>query len=109
MDGTAVVFGSNVGTAGGFAGQIQGQSPHAVDRELSAILKDNYQVVDGRRGKPVPPPDISGGWERLDNAAVRAAGIDPTLLHDSKSGFDASLYRNGQGAIVVAYAGTDEL
>src|SRR3546814_19611974 len=44
----------------------------------------------------------------MDDAAVRAAGIDQTLLHDAMTGFDASLYRDASGAVVVAYAGSDE-
>src|SRR3546814_14304903 len=44
----------------------------------------------------------------MDDTAVRAAGIDQTLLHDAMTGFDASLYRDASGAVVVAYAGSDE-
>src|SRR3546814_12132551 len=44
----------------------------------------------------------------MDDAAVRAVGIDPALLHDAMTGFDASLYRDASGAVVVAYAGSDE-
>src|SRR3546814_13247803 len=39
---------------------------------------------------------------------VRAAGLDPALMHDAKSGFDASFYRNAQGEVVLAVTGTDE-
>lgn len=95
-------------TATGFAGDVAGQQPHAVDRELSTLVQDNYAVADARRGVSTFAPVLPGTWQRMDDAAVRAAGIDPSLLHDGKSGFDASLYRDAGGAVVVAYAGTDE-
>lgn len=93
----------------GFATEVTGQQPHAVDRELSTLIQDNYAVTDARRGVSSFAPVLPGSWQRMDDASVRAAGIDPSLLHDSKSGFDASLYRDASGAVVVAYAGSDEL
>lgn len=96
-------------TGGGFATEVAGQQPHAVDRELSTLILDNYAVADARRGAASFAPALPGTWLRMDDAAVRAAGIDPGLLHDSKSGFDASLYRDAAGAVVIAYAGSDEL
>jgi hypothetical protein len=99
---------SSTPTGNGFADDVAGQQPHAVDRELSTLIQDNYAVADARRGESSFAPALPGTWQRMDDAAVRAAGIDPSLLHDGKSGFDASLYRDASGAVVVAYAGTDE-
>ena len=99
---------SSNATGSGFAGEVTGQQPHAIDRELSTLIEDNYVVADARRGKSSFEPILPGTWARMDDAAVRAAGIDPTLLHDTKSGFDASLYRDASGAVVVAYAGSNE-
>ena len=99
---------SSVAVGDGFAGDVAGQQPHAVDRELSTLVQDNYAVADARRGVSSFEPVLPGTWQRMDDAALRAAGIDPSLLHDGKSGFDASLYRDASGAVVVAYAGTDE-
>ncbi len=99
---------SSTSTGNGFADDVAGQQPHAVDRELSTLIQDNYAVADARRGESSFAPVLPGTWQRMDDAAVRAAGIDPNLLHDGKSGFDASLYRDASGAVVVAYAGTDE-
>lgn len=96
-------------TGDGFAAEVSGQQPHAVDRELSTLIQDNYAVTDARRGLSSFAPVLPGSWQRMDEPALRAAGIDPGLLHDSKSGFDASLYRDATGAVVVAYAGSDEL
>ena len=99
---------SSTSTGNGFADEVAGQQPHAVDRELSTLLQDNYAVADARRGVSTFAPVLPGTWQRMDDAAVRTAGIDPSLLHDGKSGFDASLYRDASGAVAVAYAGTDE-
>ena len=95
-------------TPGGFAGDVFGQQPHEVDRVLSRLIQDNYDVADARRGEPSPDSDLPGTWSRMDDDAARTAGIDPALLHDAMSGFDASLYRDAGGAVVVAYAGSDE-
>jgi hypothetical protein len=95
-------------TPGGFAGDVFGQQPHAVDRVLSRLIQDNYDVADARRGEASPEIGLPGTWARMDDAAVRDAGIDPVLLHDARTGFDASLYRDAGGAVVVAYAGSDE-
>ena len=92
----------------GFAADVTGKRPHAVDRELSALLQDNYIVTDMRRGLPDTGGELPGTWARMSDDEVRAAGINPTLLHNGKSGFDASFYRNAEGAMVLAFTGTDE-
>jgi hypothetical protein len=99
---------SSTTPGGGFAGDVFGQQPHAVDRVLSRLIQDNYDVADARRGEPLPESALPGSWTRMDDTAVRAAGIDPARLHDARTGFDASLYRDATGAVVVAYAGSDE-
>ena len=104
MSGTS----SSVTTRDGFASEVAGQQPHAVDRDLSTLIQDSYAIADARRGKPSLEPAPPGTWARMDDAAVRAVGIDSTLLHDTRSGFDASFYRDASGAVVLAYAGSDE-
>src|SRR3546814_2568439 len=74
-------------TTGGFASEVFGQQPHEVDRVLSRLIQDNYDVAEARRGETSPEPDLPGTWTRMDDAAVRAAGIDQTLLHDAMTGF----------------------
>lgn len=95
-------------TQGGFAGDVFGQQPHEVDRVLSRLIQDNYDVADARRGETLPEVELPGTWVRMDDSAVRVAGIDPSLLHDAMTGFDASFYRDATGAVVLAYAGSDE-
>lgn len=88
----------------GFAGP----DPQPVDRTLAALIQDNYDRADQLRGDPPIDRPLPGTWARMGDEEVRAAGIDPSLLHDSKSGFDASFYRNAQGNVALVYAGTDE-
>ncbi|MGH8060878.1 MAG: XVIPCD domain-containing protein [Pseudoxanthomonas sp.] len=92
----------------GFAGEVRGQLAHAIDRELSTLLQDNYAVTDLRRGVAGDAPQLPGTWARMDEDDVRAAGIHPALMHDAKSGFDASFYRDAQGHVILAFTGTDE-
>ncbi|QDH71705.1 DUF2974 domain-containing protein [Lysobacter alkalisoli] len=99
---------THAGHGESFAGQVAGRQPHAIDRELSSILQDNYNWTDERRGREFEPSHPPGNWSRMDDAALRAAGIDPSLLHDGKSGFGANFYSNDQGHVVLAFTGTDE-
>src|SRR3546814_17088778 len=79
-------------TPGGFAGDVFGQQPHEIDRVLSRLIQDNYDVADARRGEPSHGTDLTGTWASMDDAAVRAVGINPALLTDSMTGFAVSLY-----------------
>lgn len=85
-----------------------GPDPQPVDRVLAALIQDNYDRADQLRGHPPIDRPLPAGWARMDDDQVRAAGIDPGLLHDTKSGFDASFYRDAQGNVALVYAGTDE-
>ncbi|MFC3717019.1 XVIPCD domain-containing protein [Luteimonas soli] len=92
-----------------FADEVRGQQPHSIDRELSTLLQDNYVVSDLRRGLAEEgAPELPASWARMDEDDVRAAGLDPALMHDAKSGFDASFYKDAQGHVVLAFTGTDE-
>src|SRR3546814_21048958 len=64
--------------------------------------------LDVRRGMADDARELPANWARMGKDDVRAAGLDPALMHDAKSGFDASFYRNAQGEVVLAFTGTDE-
>ncbi|WP_183097780.1 DUF2974 domain-containing protein [Nocardioides pelophilus] len=49
-----------------------------------------------------------GGWHRLSDDELLVLGIDPGMVRDPASGFSASVFRNAEGQIVVAYRGTTE-
>src|SRR3546814_3488973 len=51
-------------TTGGFASAVFGQQPHEVDRVLSRLIQDNYDVAEARRGETSPEPDLPGTWTR---------------------------------------------
>ncbi|WP_369980430.1 XVIPCD domain-containing protein [Xanthomonas bundabergensis] len=92
-----------------FAEAVRGQQPQAVDTQLPTLLQDLYGTAAQRRaGGAESFAPLPGGWSRLDDGAVQRAGIDPGMLHDAKSGFDAAFYRNDQGNVVLAFCGTDE-
>lgn len=92
-----------------FAEAVRGQQPQPVDTQLPTLLQDLYGTAAQRRaGGAESFAALPGGWSRLDDGAVQRAGIDPGMLHDAKSGFDAALYRNDQGNVVLAFCGTDE-
>jgi hypothetical protein len=92
-----------------FSKALQGTAPQAADREFPSLLSDLYTVADQRReGNVVPSSGLPGTWQRLEDAQLRDAGFDPELLHSEKSGFDAALYRDDRGRVVVAFCGTDE-
>lgn len=101
----------DVQAAGGTRGRaaaIAGREPHAIDRELSTILQDNYSWTDERRGRDAVASRPPAGWTRMDDAALRQAGIEPALLQDTRSGFGANFYSGPQGHVVLAFTGTDE-
>lgn len=92
-----------------FAESMRGQHPQPQDRQFPALLQDLYTTANQRReDTPETFAPLADGWSRMDDNALRQAGIDPALLHDGKSGFDAAFYRNGQGQVVLGFCGTDE-
>lgn len=93
-----------------FSDAVRGQQPQAVDRQLPPLLQDLYHTAAERRaGGAETFATLPDGWSRMDDAALQRAGIDPSLQHDAKSGFDAAFYRNPQGKVVLGFCGTDEL
>ncbi len=91
-----------------FAALVRGRQPLPIDRELPVLLQDNYATADMRRGTSAGVTDLPGSWMRLNDDEVRAIGINPTLLHNARTGFDASFYREASGRVVLAFTGTDE-
>ena len=82
----------------GFAASARGQQPQwDLDTDLSKISADVYDPAAGGVGK----------WNRVDDATLTSAGIDPASLKDSSTGFQAAIYTDGDGRYVVAYAGTE--
>ncbi|CAG2092383.1 DUF2974 domain-containing protein [Xanthomonas euroxanthea] len=92
-----------------FAESMRGQQPQPEDRQFPAVLQDLYATASQRReGSAETFAPLPNGWTRMDDSTLQRAGIDPGLLHDAKSGFDAAFYRNDQGQVVLGFCGTDE-
>lgn len=92
-----------------FAESMRGQQPQPEDRQFPAVLQDLYATASQRReGSAETFAPLPNGWTRMDDSTLQRAGIDPGLLHDAKSGFDAAFYRNEQGQVVLGFCGTDE-
>ncbi|MBB4726687.1 XVIPCD domain-containing protein [Xanthomonas arboricola] len=92
-----------------FAESMRGQQPQPEDRQFPALLQDLYATASQRReGGAETFAQLPNGWTRMDDSTLQRAGIDPGLLHDAKSGFDAAFYRNEQGQVVLGFCGTDE-
>ncbi|SEK83001.1 Protein of unknown function [Pseudoxanthomonas sp. GM95] len=96
-------------TKTGFADDIRGNEPKSLDLQLPALLQDLYATANERRDEPAIAQALPAAWSRMDDEALRNAGIEPRMLHDAESGFDAALYINGEGQVVLAMCGTDEL
>lgn len=92
-----------------FAESMRGQQPQPEDRQFPPVLQDLYATASQRReGSAEIFAPLPNGWTRMDDSTLQRAGIDPSLLHDAKSGFDAAFYRNEQGQVVLGFCGTDE-
>ena len=96
---TALAANAPVGPAQGpsFDSQVRGQDAKPIDMQLAQISQDVYNLG----GSNVP------GWTKLSDTELQQAGINPQSLDDPSTGFRAGVYKNDQGQVVVAFAGTD--
>jgi hypothetical protein len=91
------------------AESVSGAKPHALDMELPHVIEALYVDALGRRDRQATAPQhLPSGWSRIDEAELAGKSIDPDLLHNRKSGFDAGLYRGPAGQVVLAFCGTDQ-
>ncbi len=86
-----------------FADEVRGQSGKPVDLTMARLMADLYDETYGR-----PTGNAVDGFSRLTDDQLRKAGIDPSVLDDTKTGFKARIYGDDEGRIVLAYSGTDE-
>lgn len=82
-----------------FDARVRGQDPLAIDMELMQISSAVYD----------PSLQSVGHWSRVSDADLLAAGIDPSLLENSDTGFRAGIYTDGDGNHVLAFAGSNDL
>lgn len=87
----------------GFADATRGTEPQwTLDTDLAELSADVYN-------DPGAATVGEGGWTRVDQATLDDAGIRANELIDPETGFQAAIYTDGTGRVVVAYAGTDPL
>lgn len=92
--------GAPVDTKGvSFSESMRGASPQQTDLVLAELSNDVYAEKKDRQG--------AGSFRPVSDADLRAAGIDPKMLVDKKSGFKAGVYTDGTHYAVV-FAGTDD-
>ncbi|MCC7249198.1 MAG: DUF2974 domain-containing protein [Lysobacter sp.] len=84
-----------------FADEVRGTEAKPLDFTMAKLAQDVYKSHEQSR----PPID---GWTPLNSDQLRQVGIDPKLLHDKKSGYDAAVYTDNDGRYVVSYRGTDQ-
>lgn len=70
-------------------------------------VSDRDLIEFARSGTSDQKGISSNGYTALTDRELRDLGIDPALLHDSRTGFDAKVYRDGSGRIIVAFGGTE--
>lgn len=83
---------------------LRGTDPQEVDADLAALSKSVY-------GDP-SDSGVPDGYEALSASELEALGIDPGDLDhggllDLGSGFQAAVYRDPNGNLVLTFAGTD--
>lgn len=89
---------AQVSRAPSFDAQVRGQQPRPIDMKLAEICQSVYD----------PANSGPAGWQRLDTTQLQAAGIDPSMLEDTSTGFRAGIYSDGQGHYVLAFAGSND-
>lgn len=85
--------------AASFDSQVRGQDAQPIDLELMQISEAVYD----------PEVQSVGDWNRVSDADLQKAGIDPALLDNPDTGFRAGIYSDGEGNYVLAYAGSNEM
>lgn len=90
--GGAVV--QNETNTAGLLGEGSSGFPHTRSQDMIDLAQAGYD-----------PNQAPEGWMLVSNGELARMGIDPSDLHSS-SGFDAHVYRDGEGRYVVAFGGS---
>ncbi len=84
-----------------FAAQVRGTEAKPIDLTMAKLAQDAYK-------SHIPDRPAVDGWTALNDQQLRQLAIDPKLMSDKKSGFDAAIYTDNDGRYVVAFRGTDQ-
>ena len=74
----------------------------------TGFMKDLIQI-SGATYEPDDLDRVPDGWHRLSTEELSKYGIVPSDLHDAGSGFDADVYVDETGRLVVSFRGTENL
>ena len=90
------------------ADQQEQASAHSALRYASGRVSDRDLVHFALSATSDKDPITKNGFTPLSTSELLALGIDPEDLRDERSGFDAKIYRDGSGRIIVAFGGTED-
>lgn len=98
-----------------FGDQVRGTTQQPIDLAMAEMANDVYSTPDatGKTHTQSEADLAQAGWHRVQpgeamrTADGRTVTLDPAQLSDPSSGFEAAVYQNDQGHVVVAFAGTD--
>lgn len=97
------------------ADQVRGTTQQPIDLAMAQMANDVYSKPDaaGRTNTQSEAELAQAGWHRVQPGDTlrapdgRAIRLDPAQLTDPSSGFEAAVFQNDKGHVVVAFAGTD--
>lgn len=81
----------------GWADGVSGQRSQSIDLDMMRMADAAYD----------PSRTQVGNWNRVSDADLRAAGLNPADFEDSSTGFRAGLYTDGKGHYTLAFAGSN--
>jgi hypothetical protein len=98
-----------------FADQVRGTTQQPIDLSMAQMANDVYSTPDasGKTNTQSEAELAQAGWHRVQPGEVmrtpdgREVRLDPAQLTDRSSGFEAAVYQNDKGHVVVAFAGTN--
>lgn len=98
-----------------FADQVRGTTQQPIDLAMAQMANDVYSKPDaaGQTNTQSEAELAQAGWHRVQPGDTlrtpdgRSIQLDPAQLTDPSSGFEAAVFQNDKGHVVVAFAGTD--
>ncbi len=98
-----------------FGAQVRGTTQRPIDLRLAQMANDVYHTPNaaGQTETRSEKELAQAGWNRvqpgdtLSTPDGRTVRLDAAQLNEPSSGFDAAVYQNDKGNVVVAFAGTN--
>jgi len=112
----SITSGRTPAAAPTLADQLHGTTQRPLDLTLARMANDVYTTPDANTGLTGTQSEAAlaaDGWHRVQPGATitgvngATMRLDPSMLDDPASGFQAAVYQRDSGEVVVAFAGTD--